>query len=76
MNITDDELRRAILKVDLLLKQRQTCWEVPRALAMWVLAVAALLAASGLLQHWFPPPPQQITATIHIDQPLMIKIVP
>ena len=74
--ITDAELQRAILKIDLLLKQRQARWEVPRALAMWALAIAALLAASGLVQHWFPPPPQQITATIHIDQPITVRIVP
>ena len=73
---TDAELQRAIRKIDLLLKQRQARWEVPRALVLWALAVAALLAASGLMQHWFPPPPQHITATIHIDQPLTVKVVP
>jgi hypothetical protein len=61
-----------MLKVDLLLKGRQAFWEVPKALAMMLIAAAAISAAGGLAGHLWPGSAQQIT--VHFDQPLAVKI--
>jgi len=68
--MTEDELRIAALKVDLLLKGRQAFWEVPKALAMILLAAAAISAAGGLAGQLWPARPQQIT--VHFDQPIAV----
>lgn len=69
--MTEDELRVAMLKVDLLLKGRQAFWEVPKAIAMILLAAAAISAAGGLAGHLWPGSPQQIT--VHFDQPVKLQ---
>ena len=75
---SDDELRRAVAKADLLLKQRQTFWEAPRGLAIVVGVAGAVIGViAGITgYHMGSAPPQRIEATIHFDQPLQVKIVP
>jgi hypothetical protein len=71
--ITNDELKTAILKVDLLLKSRQAWWKPWKTIAMVLLAVAAIVATSGAVSHFWPPQPQSIN--VHFDQPIAIKLV-
>ena len=72
--MTEDDLRVAMIKVDLLLKSRQAFWEVPKALAMMLLAAAAIAAAGGLAGQIWPAKPTQII--VNFDQPIAVKIVP
>jgi len=46
-DLTEDELRKAVLKIDLLLKRRQSFWETPRNLALIIAAVAAIAGVIG-----------------------------
>lgn len=52
--------------------QRQSVWEIPRAVAMIALALAAIVVAGHLTDLVFPPRPQQIT--VHFEQPLAVKL--
>jgi hypothetical protein len=67
--LTEDELRQAVLKVDLLLKRKQAFWETPRNLALIIATVAAVAGFIGLK---LGNQPQQIT--VHFDQPLAVKL--
>lgn len=64
MPTTEEELREARLA------NRQAVWEVPKAVAMILLAAAAI-AASPRLADWIYPPRAQVI-TIHLDQPLVL----
>jgi hypothetical protein len=72
--VNEEELRVAMLKVDLLLKGRQAFWEVPKALAMILIAAAAISAAGGLAGHLWPAGAQQIS--VHFDQPIAVRLQP
>lgn len=74
MSVPDDDLKKAILKVDLMMKQRQFFWEGPKAIAMMLIAAAAISAAGGLAGHIWPPKPQQIIVNFG-EQPLNVKLV-
>jgi len=67
-DVTEQELKMAVMRADLELKQKQSRWETPRSLAMILLAVAALAATSHLVD-WLMPPRTQ-TITVHLDAPL------
>jgi len=41
--MSEDELRMAVLKIDLLLKRRQAIWEIPKALAALAAAAAIFM---------------------------------
>jgi hypothetical protein len=71
---TEDELRLAVLKADLLLKTRQGRWETPKAVAMILLAAAAISAAGGLSTWLWPAKPQVIT--VQVQGPLSVKTLP
>ena len=71
-DLTEDELKLALMKADLLLKTRQSRWEVPRALAMILLAAAAISAAGGLSTWLWPTKPQ--TIVVQFQQPLAVKV--
>jgi hypothetical protein len=71
-DLTEDELRVAVMKVDLLLKRRQGFWETPRNIALIVAAAAALAGLVGFKLG--SQPPQQIT--VQFQQPLAVKMVP
>jgi hypothetical protein len=71
-DLTEDELKLALMKADLLLKTRQSRWEVPRALAMILLAAAAISAAGGLSTWLWPAKPQ--TIVVQFQQPLAVKV--
>jgi uncharacterized membrane protein len=73
-DVTEDELRLAIMKIDLLLKQRQFGWERPRAVAMVLLAVAALVAAFRVPDLLWPSAPQ--TISVHFNQPPVVRVQP
>ena len=62
----------ALLQAQIELARRQGRWETPRALAMIVLALAAMFAAGGFIQHWFPSSPQAIT--IRFDAPIPVVV--
>jgi len=69
-DLTDDELRRALLEVDILLKRKQLWWEHPRNAAIVLGVVVALVSG---IAGWAgfqlgSRPPQQII--VHLDQPL------
>ena len=68
--LADLEFRHQQLKI--------SKWEAPKVFAMIAIAVAALFAASGMAGHIWPPQPQQINGqiSIHLDQPIQVKIVP
>ena len=70
--MTEEEIRTELLKIDLLLKSRQTFWEPAKALAMILIAAAAISAAGGLAGHLWPQGPQQIT--VKFEQPLAVKL--
>lgn len=67
-DITEDELKMAVMKADLILKTRQSRWETPKAVAMVLLAAAAISAAGGLSTWLWPAKPQIIT--VQFQQPL------
>jgi len=70
----DDDLKRELLRLDVLLRRRQNFWETPKALAMILLAAAAISVAGGLAGWLLPSRPQQIV--VHLDQPIMVRTVP
>ena len=72
---TDDLLRSELLRLDVLLRRKQTRWEMPRAVAMILLAFAAVFAAGGISTWLFPPRPQIITVQFG-EQPLHVQLVP
>jgi hypothetical protein len=67
--MTEDELRTAVLKVDLLLKTKQAFWETPRNLALILAAVAAI---AGIVGFKLASQPQQIV--VQFEQPLAVKL--
>jgi hypothetical protein len=73
-DLTDDELRVALIKADLFLKTQQVRWETRKAVAMILLAAAAIAAACRLSDWLWPPHPQMIT--VQVQQPLAVKVVP
>lgn len=68
----EDEIRVAMLKVDRLLKSKQTFWEPAKATAMILIAAAAISAAGGSAGYLWPQGPQQIT--VKLEQPLAVKM--
>jgi hypothetical protein len=74
-DLTEDELR-ALMKADLYLKTRQAAWEVPKAVAGILLACAVFMGFVLAASTWLHPSPQSITATVHLDQPLVVKVAP
>ena len=73
-DLTEDELRLAAMKADLLLKTRQARWETPKAVAMVLLAAAAISAAGGIANWLWPSRPQSIV--VQFQQPLAVKVTP
>jgi hypothetical protein len=73
-NLTEDEVRVAVMKADLYLKTRQSWWETPKAIAMILLATAAIFAAGGLSTWLWPAKPQ--TIIVQFQQPLAVKVLP
>lgn len=71
-DLTEDELRVAVMKVDLLLKRRQAFWESPRNLALIIAAVAAIAGIVGFKLG--SQPPQSIV--VQFQQPLGVKLLP
>lgn len=60
---TDDELRRALVEIDILLKRRQAFWETPRNLAVLIGVVAALAGTLGF--QFGSRAPQQVV--VHLE---------
>jgi hypothetical protein len=75
-DLTEDELRVAVMKVDLLLKRKQAFWETPRHLAIIGGTAAAILAAVfGVLGYKLgSQPPSPIV--VQLQQPLSVKVLP
>jgi hypothetical protein len=71
-DLADDELRRALTEIDIMLKRKQTFWETPRNLAIIGGVVVAIIGAvAGVLGFQLGSrPPQQIV--VHLDQPLKV----
>jgi hypothetical protein len=72
--MTEDELRLAAMRADLLLKTRQARWETPKAVAMVLLAAAAISAAGGIANWLWPSRPQSIV--VQFQQPLRVQVTP
>ena len=72
--LTEDELRLAAMRADLLLKTRQARWETPKAVAMVLLAAAAISAAGGIANWLWPSRPQSIV--VQFQQPLRVQVTP
>jgi hypothetical protein len=72
--LTEDELRVAVMKADLYLKTRQGWWETPRNMALIIGVVAALFGAvTGILGYELgSQPPTAIV--VHFDTPLGVKL--
>lgn len=65
-------LKRELLKMDVRLRYKQLWWEHPRNAAVVLGVIVALVAAvSGVLGFKIGSTPQQIVATVHLDQPLV-----
>jgi hypothetical protein len=75
-DLTEDELRVAVMKVDLLLKRRQAFWENGRNMSIIIGVVAALFGAiTGILGYKLgSQPPQAIV--VQFQQPLAVKMIP
>ena len=75
-DLTEDELKVAVMKADLYLKTRQGWWETPRNLAIIIGVVAALFGTvTGILGFKLgSQPPQSIV--VQFQQPLAVKVVP
>lgn len=58
-----------LVNAQIRLAERQGRWEIPKALAMTTLAIAAVVAATHLIDVWAPHQPQ--TINVHLDQPLV-----
>jgi hypothetical protein len=67
----EDQLKIAVMKVDLLLKRRQSFWETPRNLALIITAVAAI---AGLIGFKLGSQPQ--TISVNFGQPLTVQMLP
>jgi hypothetical protein len=63
-------LQRRLLELDVLLRGEQTRWEVPKALAMILLAAAAIAAAGCIADLLSPPRPQQFV--VRLEGPLTV----
>ena len=69
-----DDLKEQLLRLDALLRRKQLWWEHPRNAAVVLGVVVAFVAAvSGLLGFKIGSTPQQIVATVHLDQPVVVK---
>jgi hypothetical protein len=66
-DLTEDELRKAVLKIDLLLKRRQAFWESPRNLALIIAAVAAIAGVVGFKLGNAP-------TRIEVSQPFHVQL--
>jgi hypothetical protein len=73
-DLSEDELRLAAMRADLLLKTRQARWETPKAVAMVLLAAAAISAAGGIANWLWPSRPQSIV--VQFQQPLRVQVTP
>jgi hypothetical protein len=65
---TDNDLKRELLRLDILLRKKQSWWEHPRNFAV-ILGVIAAIA--GIFGYCIGAAPQQII--VHLDQPLSVK---
>lgn len=70
-DLTEDELKVALMKADLLLKTKQAFWESPRNLALILTAVAAI---AGLIGFKLGSNPQPIV--VQFQAPLAVKVIP
>jgi len=74
--LSEEDLRKAMLKVDLLLKRRQAFWETPRNLAIILGVVVALVGtAAGIVGFQIGTRPPQ-TINVKLDAPLPTRAVP
>jgi hypothetical protein len=73
-DLTEDELKVALMKADLLLKTRQGFWETPRNMAVIIGVIAALFGGiAGLVGYKIgSQPPQAIV--VQFQQPLAVKV--
>jgi hypothetical protein len=71
-DVTESDLRMAVMKADLLLKTKQTFWETPRNLALIIGAVAAIAGLVGFKLG--SQPPQAVI--VQFQQPLAVKLLP
>ena len=71
-DVTESDLRMAVMKADLLLKTKQAFWESPRNLALIIGAVAAIAGLVGFKLG--TQPPQAIV--VQFQQPLAVKLLP
>jgi hypothetical protein len=72
--LSDDEerdLKEALMRADLLLKDKQAFWETPRNIALLVAAVAAIAGALGFKLGQNSPPTQIVfqPGSIVLQQP-------
>ncbi len=76
--MTDDEeseLKEAIMRADLALKQKQAFWETPRNLVIIIgTIVAATAAIAGVVGFKLGQSPTQIV--VHLDAPLVVAPKP
>jgi hypothetical protein len=50
--------------------------EVVAATGVILGAAAAMIGLSLLIDRIWPPAPQQINVTVHLDQPIQVQLVP
>ncbi len=69
-----DQASWRLLQAQIRMAERQGRSEPWQAIAMILLAAAAIAAAGGIAGRLWPPQSQQIT--VHLDQPLVVKVEP
>jgi len=64
---TDEDLKSQLLRLDVLLRRKQSFWETPRAI---LLIVATTAAVAGLLGWKLGNAP----IVVHVDRPLVVQV--
>jgi hypothetical protein len=59
--------------------RRQARWELPKAAVTLLAAMAVFCGCVLAFAHWLhppAPPPQQVSVTLHLDGPVVIRQAP
>jgi hypothetical protein len=75
MPLSEDEpleLQEDLMRADLRLKERQSIWETPKAIAAIIAALAVTIGAIGGVIGYQIGARPAATITVHLDAPLVV----